>query len=246
VGHLSLECLLDSLHADRDPRQVAEDLGKRYKSFLDKRDKFGELFSKSVEEFDREVLANPTYGPTLLASMRVLRLSVVAGSWTAFECVASDAWEVALNNGSPSLAQRAVSTVPEEPGEISSRQIPFGLAAKHNFDLRNCLGSVLKQKFDFTGVSGIKKAFKSVFLDTNELFEILDEPLLTELEITRNLIAHRAGVVDDEYNRRTLNQLPTGTVLELDDARAGELCEKAAKGGIAILLFVDDWLKDNC
>ncbi len=236
VGRFGIQVAIESMRPNADPSQIPDDLGK---------DKMAELFSQSVEEFDKKVLSNPQYGPDLLASMRVLRLSVLSGSWTAFECVATDCWEAALNRGHSSLARRALSTLPDEPGEISSRQIPVGLAARHNFDLRNCLGSILKTKFDFTSVSGIKKAFKSAFSETDELFELLDEPLLTELEATRHLIVHRAGVVDEEFKRRAGAKLPIGTLLEFDDSQVKKFSDCAAQSGTAILLFTDDWLKEN-
>jgi hypothetical protein len=159
--------------------------------------------------------------------------------------MATDCWVAAINASPIPLAQRVLAALPEEPGSISSKQIPVGLAAKYNFDLRNCLGTVLRPKFDFTSVSGIRKAFSAAFTDAEALVSVLGDELLSELEVTRHLIVHRASVIDDEYNRRTSANARVGSMLELSEHKVHQFAECAAINGIAILLFVDDWLKTN-
>ncbi len=243
--NLVLEYLTTGQHVNKDTRQVIEEVFERLSAFANNQQTVADLSSKSVREFDEKILSHPSYGPMLISSQKVLRSAVVSASWTALECIAADCWVAALNTSPIPLAQRALSSIPEEPQEISSKQIPVGLAAKYNFDLRNCLGTILRSKFDFTSVSGMKKAFKAAFSDNNELIDILSKPLLCDLEISRHLIVHRAGIVDEEYNRRTSANFSIGNTLELDDQRVREFAECAGFTGSAVLLFVDEWLVAN-
>ena len=122
---------------------------------------------------------------------------------------------------------------------------PVGLAAKYNFDLRNCLGTILKPKFDFTSIAGIKKAFTVAFKGSDQIAQlqrILSDPVLWELEVTRNLIVHRAGIVDEEYNKLLSADLPLGKSLELTDNSVRTFAEKSAIAAAAVLIFVDDRL----
>jgi hypothetical protein len=148
----------------------------------------------------------------------------------------------ALNTNPVPLAQRALSAVLDEPQEISSKHISVGLAAKYDFDLRNCMGTILRSKFDFTGAPGIKNAFQAAFVDSEELIGMLSDSVLCELEVTRHLIVHRAGIVDEQYKRRTSSNAAVGTALELDDDKVRRFAERAAITGSAVLLFVDEWL----
>lgn len=207
---------------------------------------FGKLWSEADEEL-KKLCQHPSYGPRLTASLKVLKSAVVSGSWTALECVAADCWVTALNQSPTPLAHRAIASIPQESdvSEISSKLISVGLAAKYNFDLRNCLGTVLKPKFDFTSVGGMKKAYSAAFKGSSqadELQVILSKPVLRELEVTRNLIVHRAGMVDEEYKKQLSIDLPLGQPLELTDNKIRTLAEESAVAAAAVLIFVDDWL----
>jgi hypothetical protein len=175
--------------------------------------------------------------------MQVLYSAGVSGSWTALECVATDLWVTALNEEPMTLAQTAISSLEgQEPGDLTSKQIPVGLAARHGFDLRRCLGTVLKSKFDFTGVSGIQRAYK-VFIPNDEFIEkVLAQPELGELEATRHVIVHRAGRVDEEFLRRTNSSLPVGTVLTFNNEQSARFSYVSSQAGTGLLAFVNDWL----
>ena len=226
---------------------TAPSLFEQLDSYVDNHERFRQLWSGSGEELKKLCESETSYGLRLTAAMEVLKLAVVSGSWTALECAASDCWVAALNQSPTPLAHRAITSMPQENEitEISSRQIPVGLAAKYNFDLRNCLGTILKPKFDFTSIAGIKKAFTVAFKGSDQIAQlqrILSDPVLWELEVTRNLIVHRAGIVDEEYNKLLSADLPLGKSLELTDTSVRKFAEKSAIAAISVLIFVDDWL----
>jgi hypothetical protein len=192
---------------------------------------------------EEKVLAIPGVGEPLQRAIQVLYSASVSGSWTAFECLAADLWVDALNSEALLLAQRAISSIEtQEPGEISAKQIPVGLAARHGFDLRNCLGTILRTKFDFTSVSGIRKAYQ-VFAPIDDFVEkVFATPRLAELEATRHVIVHKAGKIDTEYCRRTKSTLPIGSVLTFDRDQSQLFCNVSVIAGTGLLAFVNDWL----
>ncbi len=142
-------------------------------------------FVDRIQKRFNEALSNPTYGPFLNSSMQVLYSAAISASWTAFECLAADLWAASLNEYPQPLAQAALGSLdPQDTGELTGKQISVGLAARYGFDLRHCLGTLLKPKFDFTSVKGIQKAYK-VFVPSDGFVQrIFAEVLLSELEAT--------------------------------------------------------------
>lgn len=140
--------------------------------------------------------------PGARAAFRLLLTFATSGLWTAFECVASDAWISAVNARPTRLGQRGLKAEParEQPEGIKGKSIEIGLLARHGYDLRACLGTVLESKFDFTGVAGIRNAYSTVFGDEQSLKEALNNDELGFLEVCRHVITHSAGVIDREQN----------------------------------------------
>jgi hypothetical protein len=223
--------------------------GENFANFLNEAKKISVQPAKQSDFIERtlkyqnKVLAIPRCGEMLKTSMEVLYRAGVSESWTALECLATDLWVTSLNEEPTTLAQTAISAVEtQEPAELTSKHIPVGLAARYGFDLRHCLGTVLKSKFDFTGVSGIQKAYK-VFVPNDEFIQkVLAQPELGELEATRHVIVHRAGRVDEEYRRRTGSHLPIGQVLTFTLEQSENFSYVSAHAGTGLLAFVNDWL----
>lgn len=226
--------------------------GETFTNFLDASTRINVQPAKQPDFIERtlkrqgEVLAIPQCGEILKTSMEVLYRAGVSESWTALECLATDLWVTSLNEEPTVLAQTAISSLEgQEPAELTSRHIPVGLAARYGFDLRHCLGTVLKPKFDFTGVSGIQKAYK-VFLPNDEFIQkVLANPELAELEATRHVIVHRAGRVDEEYRKRTGSRLPIGQVLTFTLEQSERFSYVSAHVGTGLLAFVNDWLEQK-
>ncbi len=200
-------------------------------------------FFERVLKHQETVLAIPGCGEPLRSSMAVLYRAGISESWTAFECLATDLWVTSLNEEPMTLAQTAISSLEmQEPDQLTSKHVPVGLAARYGFDLRHCLGTLLKPKFDFTGVSGIQKAYR-VFMPYDDFIQkVLGEPNLSELEATRHLVVHRAGRVDEEYRRRTALDVPVGAVLTFTMEQSLKFCWASANAGTGLLAFVNDWL----
>lgn len=145
------------------------------------------------------------------------------------------------------LGQTAMTKLPEAPSVegLVGRQVSVGLLARHGFDLRTKLGTVLAPKFDFTSVSGIRIAYATVFGKESTVGESLGEPALARLEATRHLVVHRAGIVDDEYIRRTLDAMRIGEPLQLTGTQVSQLANGAVGAGSRLLRALDLWLTQN-
>jgi hypothetical protein len=120
--------------------------------------------------------------------------------------------------------------------------VPVSLLAKYGFNLRKKLGTVLRTKFDFTSVAGIRQAYKAAFADHETLARILVDPKLMHLEATRHLIVHRGGLVDEEFIRRTGSTFPIGQAIPLDEEEIASLLDAMKTAGCGLLAFVDECL----
>ncbi len=180
-------------------------------------------------------------------AVRVLLYALTSSAWAVFECAAKDSWIAALNCRPLQLAQPTLMELPKEPtvAGITGKQIEVGLLARYGFDLRDKLGTLLAPKFDFTSVSGMQFAFAAAFQGVPDIEQLLTDPKLSILEATRHLIVHRAGVIDEEYRRRTKELAATGQQLLISDVRATELANSAVSGGCKLLRAVDAWLIAN-
>ena len=128
---------------------------------------------------------------------------------------------------------------------MSAKNISVGFLARHGFDLRNKLGSVLKPKFGFTSVSGILKAYQAAFGKISDIEDVLNDSKLSDLETTRNLIVHRPGLVDDEFKNRTGTTLKIGDPLIVSREQLKSLPDKAIEAGSVIFESVEGYLSSK-
>lgn len=178
---------------------------------------------------------------------RALLYAGCSSAWSYLECAAKDSWIAALNSRPFQLGQLALAKLPNEPvmDGLTGKQVSIGLLARHGFDLRNSLGTLLSPKFDFTSVSGIRRAYEAAFGASPELTTLLSVHELSYLEATRHLIVHRGGLVDQEYICRTGDSVTLDTQLPLTGRRLSELANAAVTAGVGLLQFIDAWLIKN-
>lgn len=191
-----------------------------------------------------DTLIRVTETEEIRASLRPLLLAAITHSWTCFECLASDLWVAALNAEPRRLAQRVLGSMEsdlEEDG-ISARHLSVGLAAKHNFDLRHCLGTLLEVKFDFSSVSGIQKAYEAAFGKSKRLEEVM-RPELRELEQVRHLIVHRGGISDEKFIKVTKLKVRRNAALQVKPAQVRAYAESVIIGSAGLLEIVDEWMQ---
>lgn len=140
---------------------------------------------------------------------------MVTATWTAFEVMASDLWEAALNAKPAGLAElkgkvpvtmntqkkrfTAFATSSEEVNDFS-KLVRLDYLQSHGYDLSGRMGTILRERYNFQILEGIRTAYVQAFDDSHSAIRdaILD-PCLTALAATRNVLVHRAGTADRAF-----------------------------------------------
>lgn len=247
-GHLSVREMVLYTQALAETRGYMDSKSEATKQKV--RDKVVELRKKenAEERVDamvkegqrvlRELLSNHE---NVRSSMRSLLGLSLSAFWTAFECLAKDAWIFVVNSRPNDVVSRVLHAVASE-GEsdgLSEKQISIRLLARYGFDLRGALGYVLVEKFDFTSVTGIRKAYAALFGKLPELEEIFTDESINHLEAIRHVIVHRAGIVDDEYIKRVRSPLSKGEMVPINAETTERFGNVVVDSGCALLRFVD-------
>jgi hypothetical protein len=142
----------------------------------------------------------------LSLGLNILSLNFIANSWAVYESTCKDLWKMLVNEYPTKLVQRILDTTKSEknlPDSLIGKNISISFLAKYNFNISKNLGDILESKYDFTSNLGIYKAFKTILSDFKVDLNFLLSDYLNELEIARHVIVHRAGIIDEEYVRRS-------------------------------------------
>jgi hypothetical protein len=192
-----------------------------------------------------------------------LLMSYVSGMWTIFETLASDAWEAAVNAKPDRLAQlkgkskrlRKGKTTPPSSQDIaddtSGKQIKLEFLQFYGWNLVNRMGTVLRNKFDFARLDGIREAYASAFAENNtDIDNALKDDAVDILSTLRNAIVHRGGVADKEYlqRRKYLPGLPEaadGQVIPLDGKLVSHAIGETIFCCVTLIGVVDSWIASN-
>lgn len=98
----------------------------------------------------------------------------------------------------------------------AGKTIPIDYLARFDYNLSNKIGTALLNKFDFDSLSGLKEAFYYAFPRSMSIRNELESNILAETEAKRNVIAHRAGVIDTDYcSRSNTSKRKIGKELEI-------------------------------
>jgi hypothetical protein len=158
-------------------------------------------------------------GNSLLTGFQAILIAQINGVWSAFETLAGDLWEAALNahpnkladlRGSPNriikaAGVRSSASPSEEAGDGRKASLILSEMHKYSrgtFNLSGVMGSILRTRFKFSTLEGIRAAYSSAFNpDTHpqRIDTSLADKSLDSLSKVRNLFAHRSGIVDDKF-----------------------------------------------
>ncbi len=131
---------------------------------------------------------------------RELLLQGTFSTWSAFEMLIGDGLVFLLNND-PKLVTKLLSD-PNAKKKFEMPKLNADYLAEKGFNLSNQMGSLLFEERDLSNLSAIRTACEAIFEDV-ELRAMLNAESLWLLNQKRHLIAHRRGIVDDEYLRNT-------------------------------------------
>jgi hypothetical protein len=206
-------------------------------------------------------LANP--GNPTLTGLEAVVSSSILGCWTAFETMAADLWEAALNTHPHGLAELKGKRkrmfvgsgdaddddTATAPGE--SRSVSLALIHRHDFEIRNRMGSILRATQRFDHLAGMREAYGLAFHKNFAAIQVaLQNEALDGLNAVRNLIVHRNGVVDSTYEKRAkhlkIPKAAVGESIALDaKALVYDLLAPLLVCSLDLLTAADDWVASN-
>jgi hypothetical protein len=148
--------------------------------------------------FDEETEAAYRHSPDTYRPMfEALMSTQLIMAWTAFETLAGDLWEAAVNCHPQTLATLdSKSATADAKGE--GKSLPMFFLERYHYDLREKMGTILKEhRCNFQKLDGIIKAYRLAF---PKMCEVSAEDFwanrdVKSLSATRNVIVHRAGPV---------------------------------------------------
>ncbi len=162
--------------------------------------------------------------------------------WCSFEVLMRELWEYALNVCGRHLGGAVIKRLPSQDrlgDKIQSKFISLDLLTMYDYDLSKSLGTALLNKFDFTSCSGIWKAYSCAFPKSVDIKHALDNKNVGDLEATRNVIVHNAGIIDVAFCNRTGTSIAdVGKRLELSNRKVSEYGNVAIDAGLAVILAV--------
>jgi hypothetical protein len=110
------------------------------------------------------------------------------------------------------------------------------------------MGTILRRRYEFSRLSSIREAYSLAFdSDSTQVDAALKDDSLDTLSTVRNLLVHKAAIVDEDYLYRAkgLKGLPNGKLgklLLLDGETVVKLVKPALAQGARLLEAVDGWL----
>jgi hypothetical protein len=197
--------------------------------------------------------------PPIATGLDAMLASYLTGTWTAFETMCDDLWEAAVNShpdhlanlsGSPKRFKSLDQTMRERSRQAESKTVLLDQIAANRFDLRDKMGTILRERFAFNRLSGIREAYACAF---NKDFAAIDSALgdqsIDTLHYLRNSIVHDASIATDDY-------VKMAKVLKLPPAAKGEPLIFEGEAVIALispviecskrlLLAVEKWILDR-
>jgi hypothetical protein len=170
--------------------------------------------------------------------------------WTAFETLAGDLWETAVNTCPKTLASMKSA---KGQGREDGKLLPMSYLERYQFDVKNRMGTILKHhRCDFTSLGGIAEAYRLAFPPGSE---VSDDRLwahadLKACALVRNLIVHKAGIVDAEFIRKRGSDPRFASFTEGNPLNLGAKVTQSLLAGLfefssSLIRAVDDWLARN-
>lgn len=190
-----------------------EKIKEKYRNAANEEHGFG--LSRAIGvEFINQILAIPE-ASRIAIGVEAYLASLVLGSWTAFEVLASDLWNTAVK---------------ECPNSISAEKA---------------------EKCAFASLRRIRQSYRLVFDETcASVLRPLDDSSLQHLAAVRNVLVHRAGKVDEQFQEQvtdhtTLKTLGIGASVSLTGRLVNQLVAPMMSRSVKLIEAVDAWIVSN-
>lgn|GEM_PF-3290138 len=172
---------------------------------------------------------------------QLFKLSLCSG-WTAFEVLSEDLWEELVNES----IEAAKNICQGSPINEDSKKLDLNLLFKHDFNLAQKMGSILKERYHFSNENGIMTAFADCLIyKPGQKKQITRNEALYQIEQKRHLIQHSGGIVDEDYRKKTHSALRVGERLRLTAKDLDDALIEITSAGFALLDRTDTWLENQ-
>jgi len=176
--------------------------------------------------------------------------TLLVQAWTTFEAFATDTWVTALNEHPAILAELRGKQRGNDAEARSKdlKKIDLSWLQRHDYDVSRRMGNVLRNRFSFDSLRGIREAYRAAFaVDSEAILTPLENEALTAVSAVRNVLVHRAGKADDEYVKITkaiplAPKASIGSKIPLDGANVAEMLLTGRTLAVDMFRAVDDWL----
>lgn len=141
--------------------------------------------------------------PDIHAAAEGLLKTVLIQTWTAFEVLSEELWEGVLNEHPHRLAGlegKSGESNEQRQNNPLQKHVVLHELHKHGYDLSKVMGTILKGQFNFTVLASIRRAYFAAFTKSRgDIEEAILHQSLDALSAVRNLLVHRAGIIDQKF-----------------------------------------------
>ncbi|MDB6120576.1 MAG: hypothetical protein JWO08_4357 [Verrucomicrobiaceae bacterium] len=204
----------------------------------------GQLPAESITAMTEMAFA---LAPSIRYGVNGVLDSMVVSAWTAFEVMAGDLWETALNDHPKYLASLSSDGL---------KELKLSYLERNDYDLRKKMGSIHRDvgtyKFQIlTGEKGIQRAYKDAFhKDGDRVRAAISNKAFEALAVIRNILVHKQGKADRKFLKECKGlpgmekwaALNEGDKIQLQGEDVGSLVSASFIGGCALISAVDEWL----
>ncbi len=175
--------------------------------------------------------------------------------WTAFETLANDLWEAAVNEHPQTLARMESKNVPgsAKTGKQEGKSVPLSYLEKYGYNIADKMGTILIDKRG--GLRRLEEIQEAYQLSFPTGCRIADPAFWADQDVRsasaiRNLLIHTSGNVDQDFlNKRgadpRLVHYQLGDPFFLDGKLLSEVLTGLFSFAKELVSLVDDWIVAN-
>ena len=214
---------------------------------------------KDIGEFNLGLILKDQDSLPEMGTQSILS-GMVIGGWTAIETLLSDLWLTALNSHPSKLAALsgkwhktqkigANEYDDNEGEEEESKKIDLNDLMQSNYNLTEKMGTILRRKYKWGVLEHARRAYGAAFSSHyDDIKAAVEDSSLDDLSAARNVLVHKAGIVDGEFKRKTkggpLASLNVEDRIELTGLIVRDLLKPAVERSNKLLKAVDFWLNN--
>jgi len=176
--------------------------------------------------------------------------------WSAFEALAGDLWNAAVNHHPETLAELTgvnAQDLLDENGNATAKTVPLSFIIKHKFKIHDKMGTVhTENRIKFDKLREIILAYRAAFPELCKLnsVDFWKDRHLKAICAIRNNLVHKAGKVDKQFTKQRGDEISIAHYQVDDDIVLEGTMMQSILGGfvkfcVLMVQEVDGWLRAN-